>query len=147
MTGYDFLQQVERGAAAAEQGNTLVALIHLENAALHGSTPLLASYLGYCLARERHQFKKGVSLCLEALKQEPGQAIHYLNLGRVYVAAGQKELAIKTLRRGLKLGRNRLIPEELKKFGVRKELVFRSLPRSHPLNKYLGLLSARLGMR
>jgi hypothetical protein len=56
-------------------------------------------------------------------------------------------LAIKTLRRGLKLGRNRLIPEELKKFGVRKELVFRSLPRSHPLNKYLGLLSARLGMR
>ena len=147
MTGYDFLQQVERGAAAAEQGNTLVALLHLEGAALYGSMPLLASYLGYCLARERRQFKKGVSLCLEALKQEPGQAIHYLNLGRVYLAAGQKELAIKTLRRGLKLGRNRLIPEELKKFGVRKELVFRSLPRSHPLNKYLGLLSARLGMR
>ena len=147
MTGHGFLRQVERGAAAAEQGNTLVALIHLESAALHGSTPLLASYLGYCLARERHQFKKGVSLCLEALEQEPGQAIHYLNLGRVYLAAGQKELAIKTLRRGLKLGRNRLIPEELKKFGIRKELVFRSLPRSHPLNKYLGLLSARLGMR
>lgn len=147
MTGHGFLQQVERGAAAAEQGNTLVALIHLENAALHGSTPLLASYLGYCLARERHQFKKGVSLCLGALEQEPGQAIHYLNLGRVYVAAGQKELAIKTLRRGLKLGTNRLIPEELKKFGIRKEPVFRSLHRNHPLNKYLGLLSALLGMR
>jgi tetratricopeptide (TPR) repeat protein len=147
MTGHDFRQQVERGAAAAEQGNTLGALIHLENAALHGSTPLLASYLGYCLAQERHEFKKGASLCLEALEQEPGQAIHYLNLGRVYVAAGQRELAIKTLYRGLKLGRNRLILEELKKFGIRKELVFRSLPRSHPLNKYLGLLFARLGIR
>ncbi|MGD0267314.1 MAG: hypothetical protein ABSD47_20560 [Candidatus Methylomirabilota bacterium] len=147
MTGHDFLQQVERGAAAAEQGNTVVALIHLENAALHGSTPLLASYLGYCLARERHEFEKGASLCLAALEQEPGQAIHYLNLGRVYLAAGQRELAIKTLYRGLKLGGNRLILEELKKFGIRKELVFRSLPRSHPLNKYLGLLFARLGIR
>jgi tetratricopeptide (TPR) repeat protein len=147
MTGHGFRQQVEQGAATAEQGNTLVALIHLESAALQGSTPLLASYLGYCLARERHEFKKGVSLCLEALKQEPEQAIHYLNLGRVYVAAGQKELAIKTLRRGLKLGRNRLIPEELKKFGIRKEPVVRTLPRNHPLNKYLGLLSALLGVR
>jgi hypothetical protein len=147
MTCRDFLRQVERGAAAAEQGSTLVALIHLENAALHGSMPLLASYLGYCLARERHQFKKGASLCLEALEQEPGQAIHCLNLGRVYVAAGQRELLIKTLYRGLKLGRNRLILEELKKFRIRKELVFRSLPRSHPLNKYLGLLFACLGIR
>jgi len=147
MTGHGFLQQVERGAAAAEQGNTLGALIHLENAALHGSTPLLASYLGYCLARERHQFEQGATLCLEALEQEPGQAIHYLNLGRVYAAAGQRELTIKTLYRGLELGGNCLILEELKRLGIRKEPVFRSLPRSHPLNKYLGLLFARLGIR
>jgi uncharacterized protein HemY len=147
MTGHDFLQQVERAAAAAEEGNILVALSHLENAALHGSTPLLASYLGYCLARERHQFKKGVSLCREALEQEPGQPIHYLNLGRVYAAAGQRELAIQTLYQGLKLGSNRLLLEEVKKFGIRKEPVFRSLPRNHPLNKYLGLLCARLRIR
>ena len=147
MTEHDFLQQVEMGEAAAEQGNTLEALIHLENAARLGSTPLLASYLGYCLARERHQFKQGAGLCLEALEQEPGQAIHYLNLARVYLTAGEKKLAIKTLRRGLKLGRNRLIPEELKKLGLRKQPVFGSLPRSHPLNKHLGLLCTRLGMR
>ncbi len=147
MTDHDFLQQVKRGASAAEQGNTLVALSYLESAARLGSTPILASYLGYCLAQERHQFKKGAGLCLEALKQEPEQAIHYLNLGRVYLAAGEKVLAIKTWRKGLRLGRNRLILEELKKLGIRRQPVFRSLPRSHSLNKHFGLFVARLGMR
>ena len=147
MTDQNFLKQVERGEAAAEQGNTLVALFHLENAALLGCTPTLASYLGYCLAQERRQFKKGAGLCREALKQEPEQAIHYLNLGRVYLAAGEKVLAIKTFRQGLKFGRNRLIVEQLKKLGIRKQPVFCALSRSHPLNKHFGLLFTRLGMR
>ncbi len=147
MTNQDYLQQVKRGVAAADQSNTLEALFHLENAALFGSTPTLSSYLGYCLARERRQFKKGAGLCLEAMKQEPQQAIHYLNLGRVYLAAGEKMRAIKTLRQGLKLGRNRLILEELKKLGIRKQPVFRSLSRGHALNKHAGRLFTRLGMR
>jgi tetratricopeptide (TPR) repeat protein len=147
MTDQDFREQVKRGVAAAEQSNTLEALFYLENAALLRTTPTLTSYLGYCLARERRQFKKGAGLCLEALKQEPQQAIHYLNLGRVYLAAGEKVRAIKTLRQGLKLGRNRLILEELKKLGIRKQPVFRSLSRGHPLNKHAGLLFTRLGMR
>lgn len=147
MTDQEFLQQVKRGAAAAEQGNTLVALSLLESAARLGSTPLLASYLGYCMARERQQFKKGAGLCLDAVKEDPEQAIHYLNLGRVYLAAGEKVLAIKTLRQGLRLGRNRLILAELKKLGIRRPPVFRSLPRTHALNKHLGRLFARLGMR
>src|SRR5574337_612918 len=147
MTDQNFLQQVKRGVAAAEQSNTLEGLFHLENAALLGTSPILASYLGYCLARERHQFKKGAGLCLEALKEEPQQPIHYLNLARVYLAAGEKARAIKTLRQGLKMGRNRLILEELKKLGIRKLPVFRSLSRAHPLNKHVGLLFTRLGMR
>jgi tetratricopeptide (TPR) repeat protein len=147
MTNQDFLQEVKRGVAAAEQGNTLEALFHLENAALFSSTPTLASYLGYCLARERRQYKKGAGLCLEALKEEPQQALHYLNLGRVYLAAGEKAQAIRTMRQGLRLGRNRLLLDELKKQGLRKQPVFRSLARGHPLNRHAGLLLTRLGMR
>ncbi len=147
MTDQEFQELLEKGITAADQGHTLVALLHLEDAARRGSTPILASYLGYCLARERQQFKKGMGLCLEALKQEPEQLVHYLNLGRIYLAAGDKVLAIKTFRQSLKLGRHRLILEELKTLGTRKPPVVPSLSRSHPLNKYLGLLFARLAMR
>jgi tetratricopeptide (TPR) repeat protein len=147
MASQEFRKLIERGVAAAEQGNTLDALFHLESAGRSGSTPRLSSYLGYCLAKERREFKRAAELCLEALKEEPAQAVHYLNLGRVYLAAGQKAAAIRALRRGVKFGKSRPIIAELKKLGIRKEPVVASLPRSHPVNKHLGLLFKRLGMR
>lgn len=147
MADQNFLQQVKKGVAAAERGNTLEGLIHLENAALLGSRPILSSYLGYCLAQERREFKKGAALCLEALKEEPQQPVYYLNLGRVYLAAGDKARAIKTLQQGLKMGKSGLIMEELKKLGIRKPPIFSFFSRTHPLNKLMGLLLSRLGIR
>jgi Flp pilus assembly protein TadD len=147
MASLEYRKLVEQAAAEAERGNTLDALFHLESAARFGSTPRLASYLGYCLARERGQFKEATDLCLEALRLEPAQAVHYLNLGRVHLAAGQKAAAIRTLRKGLKFGRSRSIIQELKKLGIRKAPVVASLPRDHPVNKHLGLLFKRLGVR
>jgi Flp pilus assembly protein TadD len=147
MATQEFRKLIERGVAAAERGNTLDALFHLESAAHSGSTPRLASYLGYCLAKERREFKQGADLCLDALKEEPAQAVHYLNLGRVYLVAGQKAAAIRALRKGVKFGKSRAIIELLLKLGIRKPPVVASLPRSHPVNKHLGLLFKRLGMR
>lgn len=147
MSNQDFRQLVKRGIAAADQGNTLDALLHLETAARLGSTPTLASYLGYCVARERRQFKHGTGLCRQALLKEPEQAVHYLNLGRVFLAAEEKKLAITTFQRGLKRGRHRLILEELKKLGMRKPPVVPFLSRNHPLNKVLGMVFSRLQMR
>ncbi len=147
MASQELHKLIERGVAAAEHGNTLDALFHLESAAHSGSTPRLKSYLGYCLARERREFKRAADLCLDALKEEPAQAVHYLNLGRVYLAAGQKAAAIRTLRKGVKFGKGRSIIEQLVKLGIRKPPVVASLPRSHPVNKHLGLLFKRLGMR
>ena len=147
MSNQDFRQLVKRGIAAADQGNTLDALLHLETAARLGSTPTLDSYLGYCVARERRQFKVGTSLCRQALLKEPEQAVHYLNLGRVFLAAEEKRLAITTFQRGLKRGRHRLILEALKKLGIRKSPVVPFLSRNHFLNKALGLVFTHLQMR
>ena len=147
MSNQDFRQLVKRGIAAADQGNTLDALLHLETAARLGSTPTLTSYLGYCMARERRQFKAGTGLCRQALLKEPEQAVHYLNLGRVLLAADEKRLAITTFQRGLKRGRHRLILEELKKLGMRKPPVVPFLSRGHSLNRFLGLVFTRLQMR
>jgi tetratricopeptide (TPR) repeat protein len=99
------------------------------------------------LAKERREFKEAADLCLAALKLEPAQAVHYLNLGRVYLAAGQKAAAIRALRRGVKFGKSRAIIEELKRLGIRKAPVVSSLPRNHPVNKHLGVLFKRLGVR
>ena len=147
MGNQGFRQLVEKGIAAADQGNTLDALLHFETAASLGSTPTLSSYLGYCLARERRQFKEGTGLCRQALLKEPEQAVHYLNLGRVLLAAQEKQLAITTFQRGLKRGRHRLILEELKKLGMRKPPVVPFLSRSHSLNRFLGMVLTRLHMR
>jgi tetratricopeptide (TPR) repeat protein len=147
MATQEFRKLVEQGIAAAEQGNTLDALFRLEGAARVASTPQVASYLGYCLARERGEYKRAADLCLEALKLEPAHAVHYLNLGRVYLAAGQKAAAIRTLRRGLKFDKSRAIIQQLKKLGIRKEPVLPSLPRNHPVNKHLGRFLKRLGVR
>jgi len=138
---------LEKGIAAADTGNTLVALVHFEDAVKLDDSPLVRSYLAFCLAKERRQLQKAAALCREALQQEPANPVHYLNLGRIYLLAGQKDRAIQTFRQGLKKGRTPLIVRELKLLGVRKSPVLQSLGREHPLNKYLGMLLNRLGMR
>ncbi len=147
MPSTEFIHLVKQGISAAEQGNTLMAVVHFETAAKLRNTPTLRSYMAYCLAQERRQIQKAVYMCVEALQEEPHNSIHALNLGRVYLLAGQKARAINAFRRGLKLERNQKIIDELKKLGVRKPPPLNSLDRDHPLNKYLGILFKRIGFR
>ena len=138
---------VAKGLNTLEGGDTLMALIHFEHAARIERTPVVLSCLGYCLAREKRLWGKGIALCREAIARDPGQARHYLNLGRIYLLAGQKARAIQTFRRGLKVERNHQIIVELKSLGMRRQPVIHRLDRRNPLNKYLGLFLYRLGMR
>lgn len=138
---------IRKGLAELEKGNTLLALVHFEDAARLDDSPLVRSHLAYCLARERRQLQKAATLCSTALQEEPGNPVHYLNLGRIYLLAGQKNRAIQTWRRGLKIGRIPQIVEELKKLGTRKPPVLKALGREHPANRYLGILLQKLGMR
>ncbi len=138
---------VAQGIAAAEEGNTLVALVHFENALRLSPTPLVGSYLGYCLARERRQLQRGLALCQQAIEADPNNGTHYLNLARVQLLSGQKAKAITSLRKGLKFGRNPHIVEELKRLGLRKAPVFGGLERSHLLNRFTGKVLSRLKLR
>jgi hypothetical protein len=138
---------VHNGMTAIEQGNTVMALLFFQDAALQAKTPTVVSCLGYCLASEHGQLQKGIALCQEALQKEPGNALHYLNLGRIYLLAKQKPLALQAFRRGVKCPGNQKIVDELKRLGVRKEPVFAALPRQSVLNRYFGILFHRLGLR
>lgn len=137
---------VQQGTVAMNRGDTLTALLIFQDAAKVKTTPVLCSSLAYCLARERRQMQKSISLCTEAVAVEPANPVHYLNLGRIYLLAGKKGLAIQSFRRGLKTGKNSQIVAELKTLGLRKGPLLTALPRSHPLNRYFGFVLHRLGL-
>ena len=136
-----------KGVEAIKNGNMVSALVYFEKATQLDNNPTNRSYLAFCIARERGQFKKAISLCEEALKEEPENPVHYLNLGRVYILTGQKTEAMRILREGLTYEENREIVDELVGLGMRKPPVIPLLNRRNPLNKYLGIVLARLGLR
>ncbi|TYO99299.1 tetratricopeptide repeat protein [Geothermobacter ehrlichii] len=147
MTTDRFRMLLRQGLDALDKNDTLLALVLFEDACKLFETPTAKSCLAYCLAREKKQFQKAVAMCLSAKQKEPANSLHYLNLGRTYLEAGQKQKAIRALRQGLKMERNQQIIDLLVALGQRKTPPISSLPREHFLNRNLGLLLSRIGMR
>ncbi len=140
-----YSQYVHPGVAAAEKGDTLIALIELEKIERH--TPLTRSYHAYVIARERGEFTHALALCRKSLREEPRNTRLYLNLGRVFLAAGRRDQAIRAFRQGLKFGNDPKIRRHLDQLGLRKPEPIPALDRNNPLNKYLGLLLTQIGLR
>ncbi|RMF99810.1 MAG: hypothetical protein D6726_12385 [Nitrospirae bacterium] len=119
--------------------------------------PYGLSYKGVLLAELGDDPEEGVALCKEAIggleKTVPFGSdffypFFYLNLGRAYLHAGKKKEAVESLRTGLLYDNdNREIISELRKLGIRRRPILPFLPRSHPINKYLGLLLSRISSR
>ncbi len=137
----------EKGVFALSNGHDYLALVCFEHAASLEYAPLYCSHLAYSLAKARRQYCKAIALCAEALETESSNAVHYFNLGRIYVLAGQRDKALETLRQGLQYQRNSEILQELERLGMRGKLIFPFLQRGNPLNKYCGLLLKKLGYR
>lgn len=147
MQDIEFNKLVRKGEDAIGEGDTLSALALFERACGLSDTPECRSYLAFCIAKERGQYKKAISQCEAAMKEDETNPVHYLNLGRIYLLLHQKDEAMKVLREGLTYREDKQIVNELIKLGFRKESVFPFLKRSNPLNKYMGKLLARLGLR
>ena len=142
-----FNDLLRKGEQALKNGDTLVALLQFETAHAIKPLPGIKSKLAFCLAKERRQYQQAMNLCREALQAEPGNPDHYYQLSRIYLVAGQKRQAIKSLRKGLKFKRHQPIIDELNRLGARKEPVFSALPREHVLNRSVGILFTKLGSR
>jgi tetratricopeptide (TPR) repeat protein len=146
-------------------GHTLQGLFVLESSPDMLALPAGRSYRAYCIARERGQFREALRLCQSAIEAEPHNPAHYLNLGRVYLHAGDKARAIAAFWKGISkapgtepgaaaaeaaagCGREgALILQELRRLGIRKKAPFPRLRRGHPLNRLTGRLLAALGLR
>jgi tetratricopeptide (TPR) repeat protein len=147
MNTFTFDQLIERGIIALDRGDTSNALTIFQEAAKTATPPIVLSCLGYCLAKELGEKKKGRGLCMEALRKEPENALYYLNFGRTCLLNGQKATALHVFRKGLRFQQHPGIIAELKKMGIRQEPVFSSLARDNPVNRYFGYLFHRLGLR
>ena len=147
MAGSDAEKLFSRGIDALDQGNTVSALACFEKASQMEDNPRYRSYLAYCVAKERGQYKLSVSLCEEAIAREPAHAGHYLNLGKVYLISGKKAEALKAFREGISHEADPRIIAELDRMGSRKAPPISFLKRDNPLNKYLGIVLRKIRLR
>jgi predicted Zn-dependent protease len=136
-----------KGIEAVNNGDTRAGLFFLEGLYLAEPDPILTSFYAVCVAKERRDMERAVELCDQAMEDDPGNSIHHLNLGRVYIAGGMKREAIKVFRNGLLYGRNPVISRELELLGWRNLPVIPSLGREHFFNRILGKVLSKLGFK
>ena len=115
--------------------------------------PFIMSYFGCLTAIVEKKHEEGIKICQRALKKldpevQPAEksfyAGFYHNLGRAYIAGGQRQSAIDAFNNGLKIDRsNHDLLWELKKLGTRKKPPIPFLSRNNLINKYIGMILAK----
>lgn len=136
-----------KGLESIGHDHLYLARTCLEQAMEMEKSPEVCSYLALCRAKTRGQFSEAIALAKEAVDSAPGNSALYLNMGRIYLLAGDKKSALDILRKGMQCDGNQEILKELEIHGNRKPPVFPALGRNHSVNKYLGKLLSRLGLR
>jgi len=116
----------------------------------HPFDPFLLSYYGFLDAIVNKNYDQGVDLCKDAidiLKEDvpSGKEVYYplfyLNLGRAYLARGDKGNAAEAFKKGLEANpQDSDLLGEASNIGMRRKPVVPILKRSNPINKYIGRL-------
>lgn len=87
----------------------------------------------------------GVKTCLAALRRGSHVPDVCLALGAILLQAGERAKAHAAFRKGLDADPvHPYLRARVRSMGVRRPPVLRRLPRTHPVNRVLGLLRARL---
>ncbi|MBI4683582.1 MAG: hypothetical protein HY755_00075 [Nitrospirae bacterium] len=138
-----------------QRGNSKQALKILKDALEEfPEDPFIMSYYGCLTAIVEKKYDEGINICQTALEklspdispdEKPLYTTFYLNLGRAYLAGGERKLAIESFQNGLNIDKeNHDLLWEIKKLGTRKKTPIPFLSRNNPLNKYLGIFLSQL---
>ena len=97
------------------------------------------SYYGLSLAKAGLSLNEGVRVCRAAVSKDRNHPVLWLNLGRVYRAAGKTSQALEALDRAARIAPdNSALARELAEVDRRGAPILKTLPRTHPLNVLLG---------
>ncbi len=140
-------EQILSCIAEVKRGNTPLGLQLLKSAVVHPNQPKAHAWYGYCLAREKDEFSKGIALCKEALDINPREAEIYLALGRIFLLLNRREMAIGALKQGVKMDHSQDIGRLLEVLGIRHQPVFPFLKRRNLMNVTSGRLLSKIGLR
>ena len=146
-TGAIAQKEFDRAQQELDRNNVLAALACLERALSIWNDPLWHSRLGFCIAKQRGHLTRAFELCRTAIEHDPGNPLHFLYLGKVYLVAGNTYDALQAFRQGIMLGGGGELERILDSIGTRKPPVISFLSRNNLLNKYLGIILGRLGLR
>lgn len=122
----------------------------LQASALYPDHAVILSYCGWLQAIVDKKYQSGISTCRKAFVVFKSSNPHtmgivypilYLNLGRVFLAAGRKREAIENFNKGLQHDRSNIeLKNEMRLLGTRGKTLVPFLSRSNPLNKYIGMM-------
>ena len=146
-TGVIAQKEFDRAQQELDRNNVLAALACLERALGIWNDPLWHSRLGFCIAKERGQITRAFELCHTSIEHDPDNPLHYLYLGKIYLVAGNTYDALQAFRQGMTLGGHPEIERVLDAIGTRKFPVISFLSRENLLNRSLGIILGRLGLR
>lgn len=146
-TGKIAQKDFDRAQQELDGNNVLAALACLERALAIWDDPLWHSRLGFCIAKQRGHLTRAFELCTTSLEHDPDNPLHYLYLGKVHLIAGNKQEALQAFRQGMMLGGSPQLEQILALIGTRKPPVISFLSRDNLLNKFLGIVFTRLGLR
>ena len=105
-------QLFDKGIQALTAGTILSALSCFEKALAIEDDPLISSFFAFCIAKERGEMRKAISLCNAAIEKDPENSFHYLNLGKIYLLKKDNKEAINSFRQGLNYEENQQIVDE-----------------------------------
>jgi len=140
-------KEFERAQQELDRNNVLAALVCLERALGIWDDPLWYSRLAFCIAKQRGHLTRAFELCRSAIEHDPENPLHYLYLGKVHLVAGKTSDALQAFRQGMSLGGSPELERMLAVIGIRKTPLISFLSRDNLLNKYLGIMLARFGLR
>lgn len=105
------------------------------------SEPRIMSWYGLTLVLVERNSNLGVLYCDQALRLAGPEPELYLNQARAHLALGQRERAVRALIRGLSAApQDAPLRAAQAAMGWRRKPVIPFLPRSNPINRWLGKL-------
>lgn len=104
------------------------------------------SYYALSLATVRQEFRRSINICSEAAINDYHNPVIYLNASKIYRLYGKRNMAVKALRKGLRIDNtNMVLIKELEGLGARRRPFIGFLSRNNVINTLIGAATYKFG--